>query len=113
MRRAACWRRRARRFASAPIPAICARACATSGRRREVGRTNRTRAADYERAIGDETALILRVHQSNFRVVGFTELPPLRRLAHVAQSHELPLVDDLGSGVLQPSDTLSLGDEPS
>ena len=92
------------------IPDVLAR---SGARLREVGTTNRTRIADYERAIGDETALILRVHQSNFRVVGFTELPPLRRLAHVAQSHKLPLVDDLGSGVLQPSDTLSLGDEPS
>src|SRR5581483_11507598 len=51
----------------------------------EVGTTNRTRAADYERAIGPETALVLRVHQSNFRVVGFTELPR---------------VEDLGSGAL-------------
>jgi L-seryl-tRNA(Ser) seleniumtransferase len=92
------------------IPDVLAR---SGARLREVGTTNRTRAADYENAVGDETALILRVHQSNFRVVGFTELPPLHRLAQVAQSHELPLVDDLGSGVLQPSDTLSLGDEPS
>jgi L-seryl-tRNA(Ser) seleniumtransferase len=92
------------------IPDVLAR---SGARLREVGTTNRTRAADYENAIGDDTALILRVHQSNFRVVGFTELPPLRRLAQVAQSHALPLVDDLGSGVLQPSDSLSLGDEPS
>jgi L-seryl-tRNA(Ser) seleniumtransferase len=80
----------------------------SGARLREVGTTNRTRAADYEKAIGDETALILRVHQSNFRVVGFAELPPLRRLAQVAQSHKLPLVDDLGSGVL-----VELADEPS
>ena len=79
------------------IPDVLAR---SGARLREVGTTNRTRAADYENAIGADTALILRVHQSNFRVVGFTELPPLRRLAQVAQSHELPLVDDLGSGVL-------------
>jgi L-seryl-tRNA(Ser) seleniumtransferase len=92
------------------IPDVLTR---SGARLREVGTTNRTRAADYEKAIGDDTALILRVHQSNFRVVGFTELPPLRRLAQVARSHNLPLVDDLGSGVLQPSDTLSLGDEPS
>jgi L-seryl-tRNA(Ser) seleniumtransferase len=74
----------------------------------EVGTTNRTRAADYERAIGPETALILRVHQSNFRVVGFSELPRLADLAKVAQRHELPLVDDLGSGALAP-----VGDEPT
>jgi L-seryl-tRNA(Ser) seleniumtransferase len=87
------------------IPDVLAR---SGARLREVGTTNRTRVADYERAIGPETALILRVHQSNFRVVGFTELPPLRRLAQVAQSHRLPLVDDLGSGVLS-----DLADEPS
>ena len=87
------------------IPDVLAR---SGARLREVGTTNRTRAADYENAIGEDTALILRVHQSNFRVVGFTELPPLRRLAQVAESHELPLVDDLGSGVL-----VELADEPS
>ena len=66
----------------------------------EVGTTNRTRAADYERAIGPDTALVLRVHQSNFRLVGFTELPRLADVAAVAHAHGLPLVDDLGSGVL-------------
>jgi L-seryl-tRNA(Ser) seleniumtransferase len=74
----------------------------------EVGTTNRTRAADYERAIGPETALLLRVHQSNFRVVGFSELPTLSELAAVAARHELPLVDDLGSGALA-----AMGDEPT
>jgi L-seryl-tRNA(Ser) seleniumtransferase len=74
----------------------------------EVGTTNRTRAKDYERAVRVETALLLRVHQSNFRVVGFTELPKLEELAAVAQRHGLPLLDDLGSGVLT-----ELPDEPS
>jgi L-seryl-tRNA(Ser) seleniumtransferase len=74
----------------------------------EVGTTNRTRAADYERAVGPGTALLLRVHQSNFRVVGFTERPALEELAGVARRHELPLVDDLGSGVF-----VDVPDEPS
>jgi L-seryl-tRNA(Ser) seleniumtransferase len=74
----------------------------------EVGTTNRTRAADYERAIGTETAVILRVHQSNFRVVGFTERPRLDELAQIASRAGLPLVDDLGSGAL-----VALHDEPS
>src|SRR5215218_3254160 len=87
------------------IPDVLAR---SGARLREVGTTNRTRAADYERAIGEETALILRVHQSNFRVVGFTELPKLHDLAGVARRHGLPLVDDLGSGVLA-----ELAGEPS
>jgi L-seryl-tRNA(Ser) seleniumtransferase len=79
------------------IPEVLAR---SGARLVEVGTTNRTRAADYERAIGTETALLLRVHQSNFRVVGFTELPRLAELSAVAHRHELPLVDDLGSGAL-------------
>jgi L-seryl-tRNA(Ser) seleniumtransferase len=66
----------------------------------EVGTTNRTRAADYEREVRPETALLLRVHQSNFRVVGFSSLPSVSELAEVVRRNELPLVDDLGSGVL-------------
>jgi L-seryl-tRNA(Ser) seleniumtransferase len=74
----------------------------------EVGTTNRTRARDYEDAVHEDTALLLRVHQSNFRVVGFAELPRVDELAAVARRHGLPLVDDLGSGAL-----VDLGDEPS
>ena len=79
------------------IPDVLAR---SGARLVEVGTTNRTRAADYEQAIGAETAVLLRVHQSNFRLVGFTELPSVAELAKVAQRHGLPLVDDLGSGAL-------------
>jgi L-seryl-tRNA(Ser) seleniumtransferase len=80
------------------IPDVLAR---SGARLVEVGTTNRTRAKDYERAVTAETALLLRVHQSNFRVVGFTELPRVEELAAVAQRHGLPLLDDLGSGVLE------------
>jgi L-seryl-tRNA(Ser) seleniumtransferase len=86
------------------IPDVLAR---SGARLVEVGTTNRTRAADYERATGPETAMLLRVHQSNFRVVGFTDRPTLGELADVAAAHGLVLVDDLGSGALVP-----LGDEP-
>ena len=87
------------------IPDVLAR---SGARLHEVGTTNRTRAADYENAIGQETAVLLRVHQSNFRVVGFTEQPRLEDLVRVGHAHGLPVVDDLGSGVLA-----QLADEPS
>src|ERR671931_801702 len=80
----------------------------SGARLREVGTTNRTRAADYERAVGPDTALLLRVHQSNFRVVGFTEQPTLEELVRIGRAHGVPVVDDLGSGVL-----VELEDEPS
>jgi L-seryl-tRNA(Ser) seleniumtransferase len=87
------------------IPEVLVR---SGARLREVGTTNRTRALDYERAVGPETGALLRVHQSNFRVVGFTEQPSVEELAAVARRHGLPLVDDLGSGVL-----VALEGEPS
>jgi L-seryl-tRNA(Ser) seleniumtransferase len=90
------------------IPDVLAR---SGARLVEVGTTNRTRAADYEKAIGPETAVLLRVHQSNFRVVGFEERPRLEEVAAVARSHGLPLVDDLGSGHVFPSNRLLLGQE--
>ncbi|MGN6593077.1 MAG: L-seryl-tRNA(Sec) selenium transferase [Terriglobales bacterium] len=68
----------------------------------EVGSTNRTRLEDYEKAITRRTRLILRVHRSNFSLHGFVEQPPLAALAALAQRHKLPLVEDLGSGVLAP-----------
>jgi L-seryl-tRNA(Ser) seleniumtransferase len=79
----------------------------------EVGSTNRTRARDYEKVVRAETALILRVHQSNFRVVGFTELPRLEELAAVARRAGVPLLDDLGSGVLAGNSLLQADGEPS
>ena len=87
------------------IPDVLAR---SGARLREVGTTNRTRAADYDRAVTPETAVILRVHQSNFRIVGFTEQPRVEEMSQVAQSHKLVLVDDLGSGAL-----VEVGDEPT
>jgi L-seryl-tRNA(Ser) seleniumtransferase len=74
----------------------------------EVGTTNRTRASDYDRAATPQTALLLRVHQSNFRVIGFAERPSLKELAAVARARDLPLLDDLGSGVF-----VDVGDEPT
>jgi L-seryl-tRNA(Ser) seleniumtransferase len=66
----------------------------------EVGTTNRTRAADYDRAVGADTGVLLRVHQSNFRVVGFTERPRLAEVVAVGRRHGVPVVEDAGSGAL-------------
>jgi L-seryl-tRNA(Ser) seleniumtransferase len=81
---------------------------------REVGTTNRTRASDYAAAISDRTALLLRVHPSNFRIEGFTERPSLEALAALAHRFAIPLVEDLGSGWLGVADAAAaLRDEPS
>jgi L-seryl-tRNA(Ser) seleniumtransferase len=69
-------------------------------RLREVGTTNRTRIGDFRAAISEQTGLILKVHPSNFRIVGFTEAPPLEELVALAREARLPLVEDLGSGRL-------------
>ena len=79
----------------------------------EVGTTNRTRAADYERAITENTALIMRAHASNFKQVGFTESAPLDELADIAHRHGLLLVDDLGSGALLDTAPFGLDHEPT
>jgi L-seryl-tRNA(Ser) seleniumtransferase len=79
------------------IPEIMAKSGATL---REVGTTNRTRLADYERAVNERTRLLLRVHRSNFQITGFTEHPRLEELAELARKKDLPLMEDLGSGAL-------------
>ncbi len=79
------------------IPEIMAESGATL---REIGTTNRTRIADYERAINEKTRLLLRVHPSNFQITGFAEKPTLEELAALSQRTSLPLVEDLGSGCL-------------
>lgn len=70
---------------------------------REVGTTNRTRIADYRAVLGQKTALLLRVHPSNFRIEGFTERPSLADLVVAAREAHIPLVEDLGSGCLLES----------
>ena len=79
---------------------------------REVGTTNRTRTADYGAAIGERTALILRVHPSNFTIRGFTERPSLQDLAALGARFNVPVVEDLGSGHLGGG-LAALRDEPS
>ena len=79
------------------IPDISAKSGAVL---REVGTTNRTRISDFEAAINERTRALVRVHPSNFRIVGFTERPELREMVELARNHGLPLIEDLGSGCL-------------
>jgi L-seryl-tRNA(Ser) seleniumtransferase len=79
---------------------------------KEVGATNRTRVSDYEKAIGENTRMILRVHPSNYRIVGFTATPSLKEIADVAQRNDLILYEDAGSGALLDLSEYGLGDEP-
>ena len=91
------------------IPDIMARSGAVL---REVGTTNRTRLADYARALNKRTRLLLRVHPSNFKIVGFTERPSLEELVALARKRRLPLVEDLGSGLLVDLSPQGLAEEP-
>ena len=80
---------------------------------REVGTTNRTRLSDYEKAIGPDTGVILKVHTSNYRIVGFTEEAELTRLVSLGKQHGIPVFDDLGSGCLINLSDYGLQHEPT
>lgn len=91
------------------IPEIMAVSGATL---REVGTTNITRITDYERAVGPNTALLMRIHTSNYRVSGFTRSASLEELVALGRQLNLPVVDDVGSGALFDFAKLGLGGEP-
>jgi L-seryl-tRNA(Ser) seleniumtransferase len=91
------------------IPDVMAKSGASL---REVGTTNRTRLADYESAINDRTRLLLRVHRSNFQIVGFTEQPLLEELVALGHKHGIPVAEDLGSGALFDLRAAGISGEP-
>lgn len=78
----------------------------------EVGTTNRTKIQDYERAVGPNTAMLLRVHPSNYKIVGFTAAPTNRELSKLARSRDLVFYHDAGSGALVDLSEFGLADEP-
>src|SRR6185369_9073657 len=80
---------------------------------REVGTTNRTRIADYEKAITDRTRLLLKVHRSNFQIVGFEEQPTLEELVALGRKHNLPVMEDLGSVALMDLRSVGIAGEPT
>jgi L-seryl-tRNA(Ser) seleniumtransferase len=80
---------------------------------REVGTTNRTRIGDYEKAVNDKTGLIMKVHTSNFRIVGFTEEADIVSLVALGKSRGIPVMDDLGSGCLIDLEQYGLQHEPT
>lgn len=79
----------------------------------EVGTTNRTYIWDYEEAITEETALLMRVHRSNFRLTGFVHEPELGELVELGKKKSLPVIDDLGSGALLDTSVYGLAHEPT
>ena len=79
------------------VPEIMAK---SGAQLREVGSTNRTRLSDYEKAIGPNTRLLLRVHRSNFAMIGFTEQPKIGELVELGRKHRIPIMEDLGNGLL-------------
>jgi len=79
------------------VPDVMAK---SGARLREVGTTNRTRLSDYEKAITDSTRLLLRVHRSNFAMIGFTEQPASHELVELGRSRGIPVMEDLGNGLL-------------
>ena len=80
---------------------------------REVGTTNRTRVSDYEKAITEETGAILKVHTSNYKIMGFTEDASLEELVALGKKHRIPVIMDLGSGVLVNLEKYGLAHEPT
>ncbi len=80
---------------------------------REVGTTNRTRAADYEHAVNEQTALLLRVHQSNFSIEGFTERPLLAELVELAKTLGVPLFEDQGTGLVSRLHEIGIQGQPT
>ncbi|HLK32071.1 MAG TPA: L-seryl-tRNA(Sec) selenium transferase, partial [Terriglobales bacterium] len=91
------------------IPEVMAK---SGAKLREVGTTNRTRIADYERAINESTRLLLRVHRSNFQITGFTEQPTVGALVDVGRKRGIPVMEDLGSGALVDLRSLGISGEP-
>src|SRR5256884_1109899 len=92
------------------IPDIMAR---SGARLVEVGTTNRTHDDDYRRAITPKTAAIVKVHRSNFAIEGFTADVSVERLVFIAAEHGLPVIHDLGSGLMVPLDEFGLSGEPT
>ena len=80
---------------------------------KEVGTTNRTRISDYEKAINENTAALLKVHTSNYKVVGFTEEATIEELSELGKKYNLPVINDLGSGVLVDLEKYGLAHEPT
>lgn len=79
----------------------------------EVGTTNKTHLQDYENAVSEETKVFLKVHTSNYKIVGFTEAVEVEQLVSIAQKYEIPIVEDLGSGILVDLEKYGLPHEPT